>query len=380
VDRQGRATINDEARENHKIRLGELFCGPGGIARAAMSTTLSSNEIEYGFSHVWANDINPTTCETFRRNIDIDPDQVYAEPVSDFIERVDDLEPIDLLAFGFPCNDFSQVGEQRGLTGKFGPLYTYGVHMLKTFQPSMFLAENVGGIQSANGGNAFIQILSELKECGYEVTAHLWKFEEYGVPQARHRVVIVGVNRDKHPGVRFNVPKPTTPGSLMRTCKEALTLPPIPPTAPNQELTRQSQTVISRLKYIKPGENAWTAAIPDELKLHVKGAFISQIYRRLDPSRPAYTITGSGGGGTHVYHWEEDRALTNRERARLQTFPDDFEFMGSKEQVRGQIGMAVPVTGAAQILSAILKTLAGVEYDSVKSGISTENLQLDLSR
>jgi DNA (cytosine-5)-methyltransferase 1 len=97
----------------------------------------------------------------------------------------------------------------------------------------------------------------------------------------------------------------------------------------------------------------------------VKGAKISQIYKRLDPTKPSYTVTGSGGGGTHVYHWDEPRALTNRERARLQTFPDDFIFHGSKESVRKQIGMAVPVDGAKIILEALLKTFAGKTYASV---------------
>jgi DNA (cytosine-5)-methyltransferase 1 len=72
-------------------------------------------------------------------------------------------------------------------------------------------------------------------------------------------------------------------------------------------------------------------------------------------NEPAYTITGSGGGGTHVYHWKEPRALTNRERARLQTFPDDFVFVGTKESVRKQIGMAVPPLGAKIIFEQILK-------------------------
>ena len=94
--------------------------------------------------------------------------------------------------------------------------------------------------------------------------------------------------------------------------------------------------------------------MPPEVKLNVVKARMSQIYRRLDPNKPSYTITGSGGGGTHVYHWEENRALTNRERARLQTFPDDFVFYGSKESVRKQIGMAVPCKGAQIILEAIL--------------------------
>ena len=118
--------------------------------------------------------------------------------------------------------------------------------------------------------------------------------------------------------------------------------------------------------------------MPPELQLHVKGAKISQIYKRLDPEKPAYTVTGSGGGGTHIYHYSEPRALTNRERARLQTFPDTFVFEGSKESVRKQIGMAVPVQGAKVIFEAILKTFAGEEYEyltSMKSlGKERENL------
>ena len=75
--------------------------------------------------------------------------------------------------------------------------------------------------------------------------------------------------------------------------------------------------------------------------------------------------TGSGGGGTHVYHWKENRALTNRERARLQTFPDNFIFEGSKESVRKQIGMAVPVKGAKILFDSILKTFEGIDYPSI---------------
>ena len=101
----------------------------------------------------------------------------------------------------------------------------------------------------------------------------------------------------------------------------------------------------------------------------IVGGRISQIYRRLDPNKPSYTVTGSGGGGTHVYHWKENRALTNRERARLQTFPDNFIFEGSKESVRKQIGMAVPVKGAKIIFEAILKTFAKIDYSSIESNI-----------
>ena len=105
----------------------------------------------------------------------------------------------------------------------------------------------------------------------------------------------------------------------------------------------------------------------------MKGAKISQIYRRLDPNKPSYTVTGSGGGGTHVYHWKENRALTNRERARLQTFPDNFIFEGSKESVRKQIGMAVPVEGAKIIFNAILKTFAKCDYNYIEQNYKNSN-------
>ena len=104
--------------------------------------------------------------------------------------------------------------------------------------------------------------------------------------------------------------------------------------------------------------------MPGDLKIKTK-VQLSQRYRRLDSKKPSYTITASGGGGTHGYHWKENRALTNRERARIQSFPDEFEFVGKKESVRKQIGMAVPPKGAKIIFEAILKTFAGIHYESV---------------
>lgn len=170
--------------------------------------------------------------------------------------------------------------------------------------------------------------------------------------------------------VVYHVPSTEPYKDVDNTCKTAIEVPPIPANATNNEATKQSKTVVERLKHIKPGENAFTADIPPELQLNIKGARISQIYKRLDPTKPSYTVTGSGGGGTHIYHWDEPRALTNRERARLQTFPDTYEFQGSKEGVRKQIGMAVPCKGAQIIFEAILKSFAGIEYPSVEPNIN----------
>jgi len=341
-------------------RLGELFCGPGGLAWGAMNADVPGNKIV----HAWANDYDSDTCRTYARNICPDnPDSVICEDIH--LLDLDSLGPIDALAFGFPCNDFSVVGEQLGFKGKYGPLYSYGISVLLQYKPQWFLAENVGGLKSANDGLAFKRIQKDMINAGYRIYPHLYKFEEYGIPQARHRMIIVGIRNDLP--YEFKVPSPSLYDT--KTCKEAIENPPIPKDAPNNEMTKQSEQVVERLKYIKPGENAFTADIPKELQLKVKGAKISQIYKRLDPSKPAYTITGSGGGGTHVYHWVENRALTNRERARLQTFPDDYVFEGSKESVRKQIGMAVPAMGAKIIFEAILKTFAEIPYESVEASI-----------
>lgn len=350
------------------FKLAELFCGPGGLALGAVSATTNKNGRLYKIESVWANDIDEDSCATYSDNIhNGNGSFVVCGPVEKInFNKVPDF---DALAFGFPCNDFSLVGKQKGFNGKYGPLYTYGVKAINIHNPKWFIAENVGGIQSANNGEAFKIILNDLKNAGkgYNLTTNLYKFEEYGVPQTRHRIIIVGIRQDL--GLKFKVPAPTTPHKYV-TAQEALENPPIPENAPNNVKTNQSKTVIERLKHIPPGENAWYEGIPEHLRLNVKGAKMSQIYRRLHPAKPSYTITGSGGGGTHGYHWEEPRALTNRERARIQTFPDEFIFKGSKGSVRKQIGMAVPPKGAKIIIEALLKTFARVPYESVKPKVS----------
>lgn len=352
------------------FKLGELFCGPGGLGLGAIHAKVGSQFTEYQIQHEWATDFDADSCRTYIRNIcPYRPESVICQDVRSL--NIKNLPHIDAFAYGFPCNDFSIVGEQKGFKGEFGPLYTYGVHILDYFKPKFFIAENVSGIASTNDGKAFKKILSDLGNAGngYELTAHLYKAEEYGVPQTRRRVIIVGF--DKKLALKFKVPAPVTPAKH-KTAKEALENPPISKDAHNNELTSQSRVVVERLKYIRPGENAWTAGIPDNLKLNVRGAKLSQIYKRLDPNKPSYTLTGSGGGGTHGYHWEEPRALTNRERARIQTFTDTFIFEGSKESVRKQIGMAVPPKLSEAIFSAVLKTFSGVEYENVSPNIGEQ--------
>lgn len=352
------------------FRLGELFSGPGGLARGAINADIGNDN--FRIVHAWANDYDESTCETYRNNIcRNNPGSVICGDVRQLKISPDNLAHIDALAFGFPCNDFSTVGEQRGFRGTYGPLYTYGVRALTAFNPQWFLAENVSGLSSANGGNAFPKILADLRAAGYRIYPHKYKFEKYGVPQSRHRIIIIGIRDDLE--FEFRPPAPTTPDPKDYVTVEEVFNRPMPADVSNNEMPRMTQKVIDRLNHILPGHNAFNSRLPKELQLNVKGAKISQIYRRLDPHKPSYTVTGSGGGGTHIYHYSEPRALTNRERARLQTFPDDYKFVGTKENVRRQIGMAVPCHGAQLIFEAIMRTFAGIEYASVPCNISFDN-------
>ncbi len=343
------------------FKLGELFCGPGGLALGALQSSIENPK--YRIIHEWCTDYDKDTCETYRKNIcPNNPQSVIHEDIRKL--DIKKLSPINALVFGFPCNDFSVVGEQKGIDGVFGPLYSYGVKAIQHFKPIWFLAENVGGLKNSNDGKTFTKILSDMYDCGYSIYPHLYKFEEYGVPQARHRIIIVGIRKDID--IEYKVPSPVPYSHIDNSCRNAIENPPIQDNAPNHDFTKQSSTVIERLSYIKAGENVFTAKLPEHLQLNVSGAKISQIYKRLEPHKPSYTVTGSGGGGTHVYHWSENRALTNRERARLQTFPDDFIFYGSKESARKQIGMAVPVQGAKIIFESVLRSFSGISYDTVK--------------
>lgn len=347
--------------------LGELFSGPGGIAAGAHQ---AAEDTDIHLSHLWANDYDLDTVRTYRHNIPgASSETVHHADVRDL--DIKGLPAPSGFAFGFPCNDYSLVGKSKGLGGSFGPLYAYGRTVLEVHSPEWFVAENVSGLRSSNNGEDFAKILRELREAGpgYELTPHLYKFEEYGVPQRRHRIIIVGVRRGQEYSYRVPAPTSLDPREWKSAAKA---LENIPKDSPNQEHARMSDKVRQRLIEIQPGENVFNAKeLSDDLKLNIKGATLSHIYRKLDPSKPSYTLTGSGGGGTHGYHWES-RALTNRERARIQTFDDDFEFLGSKESVRRQVGMAVPPEGARVIFKALFNSIAGVPYASVEPNLDAD--------
>jgi DNA (cytosine-5)-methyltransferase 1 len=153
--------------------VGELFCGPGGGALGASMSSFINDTKKVYIKHKWATDIDPDSCDTFKKNItsfeskkfntnsDIDVINADLNSLEIDLHSNDQFPYVDGLIFGFPCNDFSNVGKSKGLDGKYGPLYKHGIKFLqRKDKPKWFIAENVDGLSSNNGGKVLQQIIS----------------------------------------------------------------------------------------------------------------------------------------------------------------------------------------------------------------------------
>ncbi|MEG4346720.1 DNA cytosine methyltransferase [Microcoleus sp. A003_D6] len=326
-----------------KPRLISLFSGCGGM-------DLPFHQA--GFEVVWAIDSNKYACKTFSRNI---ADVI----VNDSIENIDiaQVPEAEICIGGFPCQDFSLIWKRPGLEGTRGNLYTYFLDFVNKKKPKAFVAENVKGLLSANNYQAIKQIISDFESIapGYLVKPKLYNFADYGVPQFRQRVLLVGIRMDT--GFNFVHPQPEygqNRKNPYRTAGEALKN--VEAVLDNNKHHKIQSRTVEILNRIKPGGNF--SDIPKDSPYYVKG-MISHVYRRIHPDKPSSTIIAGGGGGTWGYHYLEPRSLTNRERARLQTFPDDFVFEGSTTEVRRQIGNAVPPQGIAAVVESLIPLFKG---------------------
>jgi DNA (cytosine-5)-methyltransferase 1 len=328
-----------------------MFAGCGGMDVGAEAT---------GRVRVlWANDVDPAACATYRRNL------------GDRIEEGDirDIEPpalpCDILIAGPPCQDFSVLWLHEGARTARGNLYFETLRFLAAMKPAAFVLENVKGLLSANAGEAWTLIRAGLKAPGralgtgtgiyprYDLSVSVVNFADLGVPQMRERLIVIGTRQDLALG-SIDIGRPFA--GRHQTVEQALDLNPLPPFGEaNHDLHEDTPDVTARLKLIAPGENY--TAVPEGHPLAVKG-LISHVYRRLHPDRPAYTVVAGGGGGSMGYHHREPRSITNRERARLQTFSDDFIFEGSIREIRSQVGNAVPPRAAELIVGAVVDRLA----------------------
>jgi len=341
-----------------KPRLISLFSGCGGMDLPFHKA---------GFEVVWAIDSNQYACKTFSRNI---ADVI----INDSIENIDiaQVPEAEICIGGFPCQDFSLIWKRPGLEGTRGNLYTYFLDFVNKKKPKAFVAENVKGLLSANNYQAIKQIISDFESIapGYLVKPKLYNFADYGVPQFRQRVLLVGIRMDT--GFNFVHPQPEYGQNRKkpyRTAGEALKN--VEAVVDNNKHHKIQTRTVEILNRIQPGGNF--ADIPKDSPYYVKG-MISHVYRRIHPDKPSSTIIAGGGGGTWGYHYLEPRSLTNRERARLQTFPDDFVFEGSTTEVRRQIGNAVPPQGIAAVVEALIPLFKG-DYPPVDLYEMSKKLQ-----
>jgi len=316
-----------------------LFSGCGGM---------DLGFVQAGFDVLWANDINGFACKTYAHNIS---DHIIHGDITEIDYQ--SIPTADIIIGGFPCQDFSMLWKRGGVSTDRGNLYKNFVDLVAQKNPKVFVAENVKGILTANKKQAIKQIIedfSDTGEIGYNTKAILVNFANYGVSQLRERVLIIGVRKDLD--VEFVAPQVLNTSDNYVPSKVALQ--GVEKVSFNNEHQKIQPATIEKLKLIPPGGNF--TDIPKDSPHYVKG-MISHVYRRLHPDKPSTTIIAAGGGGTWGYHYEEPRPLTNRERARLFGYPDDFEFIGSITEVRRQIGNSVPPLGVLPFAEKIRELL-----------------------
>lgn len=308
-----------------------------------------------GYNTIWANDFSELAVETYKKNFG---DVIVHGDITKIDPYVDKTIPnCDLILGGFPCQDFSIIWKQPGLNGERGNLYKHFLQFVDAKKPKAFIAENVKGILTANSKQAIDTIIKDFQAIspGYLIKPHLYNFAKYGVPQFRERVLIVGIRVDT--GFNFIHPKPTHgPNADKPYVTAGNALDGAEKIPHNNEHINSAQKTIELLKLIPEGGNF--TDVPKDHPLYVKG-MISHVYRRMNRSEPSKTIIAAGGGGTWGYHFPEPRPLTNRERARIQSFPDDFIFSGSITEVRRQIGNAVPPEGVRAVAKRLIPLFTG---------------------
>jgi DNA (cytosine-5)-methyltransferase 1 len=328
-----------------KYKIIDLFSGVGGLSLGFSNTK---------FDLVLGADIDTDAGNTFIQNHP--KSKFYLGDIKNLnasqIKKLIGNTKIDILVGGVPCQSFSMVGNRT--TNKKGNLndprhylFREFIRVAKILKPKIVVIENVKGILSAHKGEIKNEIIIELEKIGFKVDYKLLNSAEYGVAQLRERVVFLGNNL----GIKNIFPKKTHSPQNYVCIKEVFKdLPKF-----NHEPRLLKGKVLERVKLIKPGEN-WKV-LPKELQT---GSKHSGAYGRLDPNRPSRTLTTrfDTPPGGYVTHPKENRAITVREGARIQGFPDNFVFTGNRSSQYRQVGNAVPVGLSKALSLGILKMLA----------------------
>lgn len=331
----------------------DLFSGAGGLSRGFYDA---------GYEVVLGVDFDEAALKTFKANhgtaeaLKLDLfNHENIQVIIDYLEKRN--ISLDVLVGGPPCQGFSIAGP-RDMNDKRNTLYLAMVKLAKTILPKAIVLENVPGMLQTNGGIGAKRIIDDFTSLGYNMTAKILYAPDYGVPQIRKRVFFVGLLNSNIP---FTFPEPTVKPQQYVTCEEAIgDLPALegiygeeiqdyecPPLSDYQKLMRENSKhiynhigsiheakTIELLKLIPEGKNY--KSLPPELAARFK---YHEALTRYHSKKPSLTI--NTGHRSH-FHYKWNRIPTVRESARLQSFPDDFVFYGSKAEQYRQVGNAVP--------------------------------------
>ncbi len=298
-----------------------LFSGCGGLDLGFKGgfSFLGREYPSHPFDIIWANDFNKAACETYRTNID---KRIVMGPIED----VFDTMPLsaDVVIGGFPCQDISINGKMAGVDGKRSGLYIWMVKAVERIRPKVFIAENVKALLMKRHESSLERVINDFSEIGYNISYHLYNAADYGVPQIRERVIIVGIRKDLD--ADFVPPIPTTADCRI-TAKEAL----------SDLEDKPEDASISHI---------WSLAKPSS----------GQGLRFLTADAPATTMRSECHGNLQ-FHYSLPRRISMREAARIQSFPDDFTFEAKLRETERMIGNAVAPVFAWHIANSVLDVL-----------------------
>lgn len=325
-----------------KYKVVSLFSGCGGLDLGILGgfSYLGEYYSKNPFDIIWANDINERATLTLKRNFpnlnvicgDITKILGIEEEYQLSLLPKIEIPQADIVMGGFPCQDFSLAGKRKGLTVQRGKLYQSMAKVVEMIKPKVFLAENVKGLISWENGLAIKTIIEDFIKIGYKVEYKIFNAADFGVPQNRERVIIVGIRNDID--VEFNWIKPTH-------------------SATDKELSPWV-TIKDAISDLECDEKH--KSLPNYGYSKAKCFAGKQGNTVTKADKPAPTMRAEHHGNIE-FHYSLPRRLSAREAARIQSFPDDFVFVKSISDAYRQIGNAVPPVFAWHVAKMICNIL-----------------------
>jgi DNA (cytosine-5)-methyltransferase 1 len=339
--------VSNFVKPLNDFKVIELFAGAGGLAIGLEKV---------GLKCVALNEIDKWACETLRKNR---PNWNVLEGDIKNFNFTEFHNKVDVVTGGFPCQAFSYAGKKLGLSDARGTLFYEFARVIKEVNPPICIGENVKGLLSHENGKTLQGMISILDEIGYNVVPiQILKAVNFKVPQKRERLILVGVRKDID--IKYEYPKPYNKiYNLIDALKKGDLYNCDVPNSKGTKYPESKKNVLN----LVPQKGYWRD-LPLEIQKEFMGSSFylgggkTGIARRIGWDEPCLTLTCSPAQKqTERCHPDETRPFTVREYARIQTFPDEWEFEGSIAQIYKQIGNAVPVNLGTEIGYSIVNFL-----------------------